>query len=251
MEPTAAAAIRVTVASGAAAAGRGAAEVGAAAIRERLAEAGAARIVLATGTSQFAVLDRLVAEPGIDWAKVTAFHLDEYIGLDARHPASFRRYLKERFVDRVPGVRFVPIDGMAEPAAEAARLGELVGAGPLDLCFAGVGENCHLAFNDPPADFETEAPFLVVTLDEACRRQQVGEGWFPSLEAVPGRALSMSIRQIMRCKRIVLSVPGARKAQAVFDMLRQPVSPEFPASILQRHPDTALFLDADSAASLA
>ncbi len=250
MEPMAAGTIRVTVAADAAAAGRGAAEVGAATIRERLAEAGAARIVLATGTSQFAVLDHLIAQPGIDWAKVTAFHLDEYIGLDARHPASFRRYLRERFADRVPGARFVPIDGMAEPAAEAARLAALVGAGPLDLCFAGVGENCHLAFNDPPADFVSEAPYLAVSLDEACRRQQVGEGWFPNLEAVPGRALSMSIRQIMRCKRIVLSVPGARKARAVFHMLRQPISPEYPASILREHGDTALFLDHELAALL-
>ncbi len=242
--------IRITVAPDAAAAGQGAASLGAETIRACLDRNGAARIVLATGVSQFAVLDQLVAAPGIDWSKVTAFHLDDYLGLDASHPASFHRYLRERFVDRVPGVDFIAIDGMADPAAEATRLAGLVAAGPLDLCFAGVGENCHLAFNDPPADFATEAPYLAVTLDEACRRQQLGEGWFPSLDAVPRRALSMSIRQIMRCSRIVLSVPDTRKARAVHDMLHQAVSPDYPASILRTHPDTALFLDPASAALL-
>ena len=242
--------IRVTVARDAAAAGQAAAELGAEVIRTCLASNGAARIVLATGASQFAMLEHLVAQPGIDWAQVTAFHLDEYIGLDARHPASFHRYLRERFVDRVQGVRFVPIDGLADPVTEAARLAVLIAAGPIDLCFAGVGENCHLAFNDPPADFEAEAPYLAVTLDEACRRQQLGEGWFADLNAVPRRALSMSIRQIMRCERIVLTVPDTRKSRAVRDMLHQPISPLYPASILRTHPDTALFLDPASAALL-
>ena len=227
-----------------------AAALGAAIIRSRLAAGGQARIVLATGASQFATLDRLAAEPGIDWPRVTAFHLDEYIGLDERHPASFRRYLRKRFVDRVGLARFVAIDGMADPAMEAARLGALIGAAPIDLCFAGVGENCHLAFNDPPADFTTQDAFLPVELDQACRRQQLGEGWFPSLEAVPAQALSMSISQIMRSGRIVLSVPDRRKAQAVRDMLHAGVSPQHPASILRRHAGAALFLDRAAASLL-
>lgn len=158
--------------------------------------------------------------------------------------------MRERFVARVGPVDFVPVNGDAEPAAEIARLDTLIGAAPIDLCFAGLGENCHLAFNDPPADFATSDPFLVVTLDEACRRQQLGEGWFPALSAVPGTAMTMSISQIMRSRVIVLSVPDSRKAQAVFDMLHQPVDPAFPGTILRRHSAVRLFLDKASAAML-
>ena len=230
--------------------GQKAASVGATVIRTAIAARGNARIVLATGRSQFATLDHLAQEPGIDWRKVTAFHLDEYIGLPEDHPASFRRYLRERFVARVGPVDFVPVNGDAEPAAEIARLGTLVGAAPIDLCFAGLGENCHLAFNDPPADFASSEPFLAVTLDEACRRQQLGEGWFPTLSDVPKTAITMSISQIMRSRVIVLSVPDARKAQAVADMLQQPVDPRFPGTILRRHPHVRLFVDEASAAML-
>jgi glucosamine-6-phosphate deaminase len=193
------------------------------------------------------VLNQLVSEPGIDWGRVTAFHLDEYIGLPPDHPASFRRYLRERFVARVNGVDFVPVDGDAEPGAEIVRLGRLIGAAPVDVCFAGLGENCHLAFNDPPANFTMDDAFLVVTLDEACRRQQLGEGWFASLDDVPKTALSMSIRQIMRSALIVLSVPEARKAAAVRDMLTCPISPSHPGTILRGHADTHVFLDRASA----
>lgn len=242
--------VAIDISSDKAALGRKAAALGADTIRAAQAARGHARVVLATGVSQFAMLDALVAEPGIDWARVTAFHLDEYIGLSDGHPASFRRYLQERFVQRVGTVDFVPVDGGADPAAETARLGALVAAGPVDLCFAGLGENCHLAFNDPPADFATDAPYIVVALDEACRRQQLGEGWFPTLADVPKTAISMSIRQIMRSARVVLSVSDTRKAQAVRDMLSGPVTPLHPASILREHPDTHLFLDPAAAALL-
>jgi glucosamine-6-phosphate deaminase len=231
--------------------GQRAAARGAVAIRDAIASQGRARIILATGVSQFAVLDHLVSAPGIDWARVTAFHLDEYIGLPPDHPASFRRYLRERFVERVGGVDFVPVNGDAPPDEEIARLGHLVGAAPIDVCFAGLGENCHLAFNDPPADFTSDDTFLIVTLDEACRRQQLGEGWFGSLDDVPRTALSMSIRQIMKSQLIILAVPETRKALAVRDMMTCPVSPLHPGTILREHGNTHLFLDAASAALLA
>lgn len=227
-----------------------AAACGAAAIREALSRYGKATIIVATGASQFEMLRALVQVDDIDWSKVTAFHLDEYVGLGTDHPASFRRYLEERFVGPLGGkVRFMPVDGLAEPAAEAKRLNSLIGGRRIDVCFAGIGENCHLAFNDPPADFETEEPYIIVTLDEACRRQQFGEGWFPSLEAVPQRAISMSVRQILRSALVVLSVSDTRKAQATRDALEGEVTPLHPASILQRHERTVAFVD-PAAASL-
>jgi glucosamine-6-phosphate deaminase len=228
-----------------------AAEYGAAAIRQALADHGEATIVVATGASQFDTLAALTAAEGIDWSKVTAFHLDEYVGLSQAHPASFRKYLRDRFVAPLGGaVRFVPVNGDdGDPESEATRLNGLIDGRRIDVCFAGIGENCHLAFNDPPADFETEAPFIVVTLDEACRRQQMGEGWFPDLAAVPTRAISMSIRQILKSRLIVLSVPDTRKAVAVRDAVEGQVTPLHPASVLQDHPATLLFLD-PAAASL-
>lgn len=231
--------------------GAEAAALGARAIREALARDGQATIVVATGASQFDTLTHLVAADGIDWSKVTAFHLDEYVGLSEAHPASFRRYLRERFVAPLGGkVAFVPVAGEGDPERETRRLNELITGRRIAVCFAGFGENCHLAFNDPPADFETEEPYIVVTLDEACRRQQFGEGWFPSLEDVPERAISMSIRQILKSELIVLSVPDERKAQATRDALEGPVSPLHPASILQTHENTALFLDPPAASLL-
>jgi glucosamine-6-phosphate deaminase len=230
--------------------GREAAERGAAAIRTAIARDGAATIVVATGVSQFETLEALVASEGIDWTKVTAFHLDEYVGLPITHPASFRRYLRERFVTPLGGkVHFVPVDGESDPEAEVARLAGLIGGRRIAVCFAGFGENCHLAFNDPPADFETEAPYIVVDLDPVCRQQQFGEGWFETLEAVPHRAISMSIRQIMKSELIVLSVADTRKAQAVRDALEGPIGPLHPASILRTHPAAVLMLD-PAAASL-
>ena len=208
---------------------------------------GHARIIVATGTSQFEVLAALAATEDIDWSKVVGFHLDEYLGLPMTHPASFRRYLKERLVDRVRLQAFHYIDGEAEPEEECRRVGELVAAGPIDVALIGIGENGHLAFNDPPADFETERPYLVVDLDEACRRQQLGEGWFPTLDDVPRRAISMSIRQIMKSEAIVCSVPDRRKAEAVRAAVEGPVTPQVPASILQRHPRATIYVDPPAA----
>lgn len=243
--------IEITIADDKDMLGAKAAERGADAIREAIAQRGEATIIVATGASQFEMLGHLVAAEGIDWSKVTAFHLDEYVGLSLSHPASFRRYLQERFVAPLGGkVTFVPVDGEGAAEEEARRLGELIGGRRVDVCFAGIGENCHLAFNDPPADFETEQPYIVVTLDEACRRQQFGEGWFPSFEAVPERAISMSIRQILKSELIILSVPDARKAKATRDALEGPVSPLHPASILQTHKNTVVYLDPPAASLL-
>lgn len=231
--------------------GRAAAAEGSASIREALERRGSANVILATGASQFEMLDELV-RAALDWSRVTVFHLDEYVGLPATHGASFRRYLRERVMDRLdPKPVFVEVDGDApDLAAEIARLGTLINRHPIDVCFAGIGENGHLAFNDPPADFATEVPYLVVALDEACRRQQLGEGWFPDLAAVPARAISMSVRQILKSGHIVLSVPDARKAVAVAAAVNGPVTPACPASILQTHPRTTLHLDPASAARL-
>ena len=228
--------------------GRAAAVDAAATLREAIDTKGHAHVIAATGASQFEFLDALTATTGIDWSKVVLFHLDEYVGLPESHPASFRRYLKERIVARVHPGTFHFIEGdAADPAAEARRVGELIRARPIDAAFVGIGENGHLAFNDPPADFETEEPYLVVTLDEACRRQQLGEGWFKGLEEVPRRAISMSVRQILKSQRIVCVVPDARTAPAVRDCLEEEVSPLRPASILRTHPRTTLYLDKASA----
>lgn len=232
--------------------GEAAAADGLAGVRLALEARGRANIILATGTSQYPMLEELKSAD-IDWGKVTAFHLDEYIGLTPDHPASFRRYLEERFLATLSTrPRFIPVNGDAADAnAEVARLGSLIAEHPIDVCFAGIGENGHLAFNDPPADFVTTDPYLAVELDEACRRQQLGEGWFPSMNAVPRRAISMSIRQIMASRKIVLSVPDARKAEAVRGTVKGPVTPLCPASILQQHPDATLHLDQASASLLA
>jgi glucosamine-6-phosphate deaminase len=232
--------------------GSRAASDGADAIRAALRAKGECTIIVATGASQFEMLDALVQEPDIDWSKVTAFHLDEYVGLPESHPASFRKYLRERFVSRVPKLgRFVPVRGdAADLDQEIHHLNAMLRGREVDVCFAGIGENCHLAFNDPPADFNVDDPYIVVTLDEACRRQQLGEGWFPSFDAVPNRAVSMSIRQILRSAHIVLTVPDERKAAAVRAAVEGDVSPDFPASVLQQHGSCSLYLDPPAAAML-
>ncbi|WP_282609521.1 glucosamine-6-phosphate deaminase [Pelagibius sp. Alg239-R121] len=231
--------------------GRAAAKDGAGAIRSAIAEAGAAAVIVATGASQFEMLDALVSME-IDWSKVTLFHLDEYVGIAPDHPASFRGYLYERLIKRIGPLKdFIAVKGDAvDLDAEIARLNERIARESIDVCFAGIGENCHLAFNDPPADFRTESPFLVVELDEACRRQQMGEGWFVTLDEVPRRAISMSIRQIMNSGKLVLSVPDARKADAVRNAVEGEVSDLHPASICQEHADAGLYLDPDSASRL-
>lgn len=228
-----------------------AAEQAATVLRETIARAGRANVIAATGASQFEFLEALVAKPGIDWARTVFFHLDEYVGLPETHPASFRRYLRERIVARVHPGAFHFVNGdAADPLAECARVGELIQLHPIDVAFVGIGENGHLAFNDPPADFETGTPYLVVTLDEACRRQQMGEGWFATLADVPAQAISMSVKQILKSREILCIVPDARKAQAVHDCLDGAVSPRHPASILQEHPRTTLYLDGPSASLL-
>lgn len=220
-------------------------------LNSAIAVRGAANLILATGASQFEMLESLVLQD-VDWSKVTVFHLDEYIGLPETHPASFRKYLKERFVDKLPELRmFHYVNGeAADPAAECARLGALIAAHPIDAACIGIGENGHLAFNDPPADFDTEEPYIVVNLDEACRRQQLGEGWFPTFEDVPTQAISMSIRQIMKSAAIVCTVPDARKAVAVQKAVEGPVTNLHPSSILQQHPQCDLFLDEPAAVLL-
>ena len=230
--------------------GRQAAADGAVFLRDAIANRGEANLIVATGASQFSVLEALVQEPDIDWTKVTGFHLDEYLGLAMDHPASFRGYLKKRFVDQVNLQAFHYIDGQVTPIEnEIQRLNEQIVAKTIDVAFVGIGENGHLAFNDPPADFETEEPYIVVQLDEACRRQQLGEGWFPTFEDVPQQAVSMSVRQILKSNAIVCSVPDERKAAAVKNTVQGPVQPTVPASILQQHPQTTLYLD-KAAASL-
>jgi glucosamine-6-phosphate deaminase len=230
--------------------GRAAAREGATAIATAIARDGHATVVLATGASQFEMLDALVVEE-VDWSRVVAFHLDEYVGLAADHPASFRRYLRERVLDRLSRLgEFVMIAGdAADISAEIARLNGRLRGRRIDVCFAGIGENGHLAFNDPPADFAVEDPYIMVELDEACRRQQAGEGWFASPDEVPRRAVSMSVRQIMRSAKLVLSVSDLRKAEAVRQALLGPISPGCPASIVRRHADATIHLD-PAAASL-
>ncbi|MFP6907504.1 MAG: glucosamine-6-phosphate deaminase [Verrucomicrobiota bacterium] len=222
--------------------GAEAARQGAALIRQALASRGSAAIIVATGASQFEMLAALVGEE-LDWSRITGFHLDEYIGLSQEHPASFRKYLKERLVDRVELAAFHYIDGEGDAAAECRRLDALITSLEIDVAFVGIGENGHLAFNDPPADFETEKPYLVVQLDTACRQQQQGEGWFETLDEVPTHAISMSVRQIMKAHHVICTVPDARKAEALRRTLREAVTPEVPASILQEHPDARLFID--------
>lgn len=220
-------------------------------IRNIVQQKGHANIILATGTSQFETLKQLVAEENMPWNCVTMFHLDEYLGISISHPASFRKYLKERFIDKVhPKLKEVfMIDGEKDGVIECQRLAKIIKEYPIDLAMVGIGENGHLAFNDPPADFETEEPYLVVELDEACRNQQFSEGWFETFEAVPKQAISMSIRQIMKSAKIICTVPDERKAEAVKNCLTSEVSNLFPASILQQHPDCEVFLD-ENAASL-
>ncbi len=232
--------------------GEKAAAHGAALLRDAIRRQGKANIVVATGASQFEMLAALVAAEGIDWPRVTAFHLDEYIGLPMTHPASFRKYLKERFVDRLPAppAAFHYLSGEGDARAECRRVGEILRHHPIDVAFIGIGENGHLAFNDPPADFQAGEPYLVVDLDEACRRQQLGEGWFRTLDDVPRQAISMSIPQILKAESIVCTVPDARKAKAVRGAVEGPVTPDLPSSILQRHKRTTLFLDRDSASLL-
>lgn len=232
--------------------GKQAAQIGARMIRQAIASQGQAHIIVATGASQFEMLDALVRQPDIRWDRVTAFHLDEYVGIPITHPASFRAYLWERFHKQLPlPLRaFHYLDGERDAQQVCHQVGALIGAISIDLAFVGIGENGHLAFNDPPADFETEAPYLIVALDEACRRQQMGEGWFKTFADVPTHAISMSVRQIMKSKAIICTVPDQRKAIAVKNALEGPVTNTVPASILKEHPACEIFMDTPAASLL-
>lgn len=217
-------------------------------LKNAIKEKGEANFIAATGASQFEFLENLTSIPSIDWSKMTMFHLDEYIGLPEAHPASFRRYLKERLINKVhPGNVYLIRGDAKSPELECERLGKIIIQKEIDVAFVGIGENGHLAFNDPPANFNTERPYLVVELDESCKKQQLNEGWFKSLEEVPHKAITMSIKQIMKSKNIICIVPDSRKAYAVKNCLEGDISPYRPASILKKHRNAFLFLDKESA----
>jgi glucosamine-6-phosphate deaminase len=230
--------------------GLAAAEQASVAIRRAILDRGRARIIAATGASQLDFLDALTKAKNIDWQRVEMFHLDEYVGLPITHPASFRKYLLERLIQKVKIAKYHLLDGSADPIEVARRVGEALQSAQVDVAFVGIGENGHLAFNDPPADFQTEESYLIVTLDEACLRQQVGEGWFEDISEVPLRAISMSVRQILKAKEIICVVPDARKAPAVKLCFEGEVSPMAPASILRTHPSATIYLDTESASLL-
>jgi glucosamine-6-phosphate deaminase len=227
-----------------------AADEAAAELRKAIKENGRARIIAATGAAQFEFLEALTRLPGIDWKKVEMFHLDEYIGISASHPASFCRFLQERLIQKTGMSNYHLLSGEQDPADVIRSTGEALQSAPIDVAFVGVGENGHLAFNDPPADFETEEPYLIVTLDDACRRQQLGEGWFATLDDVPRKAMSMSVRQILKAKKIICIVPDSRKANAVKACFEGAIRPEAPASTLREHGNTTVYLDKNSAALL-
>ena len=227
-----------------------AADQAAAAVRRAILDRGCARIIVATGASQLDFLDALTKAENIDWQRVEMFHLDEYVGLPITHAASFRKYLLERLIHKVRIRKYHLLDGSGDPGEVVRRVGAALQSAPVDIAFVGIGENGHLAFNDPPADFQTENSYLIVELDEACRRQQVGEGWFADISEVPRRAISMSVRQILKAKEIICIVPDARKAPAVKLCFEGEVSPMAPASILRRHSAATIYLDSESASLL-
>lgn len=229
--------------------GQAAAKQAAAVLNRAIREKGSARLILSTGQSQFETLEALLAET-VDWSRVELFHLDEYIGLPMSHPASFRRYLTDRFISRIQLQAVHLVDGEGDVAATIRDLNAAVSSADVDLGLIGIGENAHIAFNDPPADFDTTVPYLVVNLDENCKKQQVREGWFPDLEHVPAQAISMSVRQILKCRTIISCVPHLVKAAAVRKALEPAVTNLAPASILKTHPDIALYLDEQSASAL-
>jgi glucosamine-6-phosphate deaminase len=230
--------------------GKAAATQAASAIRSAIATRGQARVVAASAASQFEFLEALIATQGILWKQVELFHLDEYIGLPMTHPASFCRFLQERLIAKADIINYHLLDGSQDPTEVIRSAGKAITASPIDIAFLGIGENGHIAFNDPPADFDTEEPYIIVALDHACRLQQVGEGWFENLDAVPKRAISMSVRQVLKAKEILAVVPDARKASAIKACFDGPVSPMAPSSILRNHPNATVYLDRESSALL-
>jgi glucosamine-6-phosphate deaminase len=230
--------------------GKAAALQAAVAIRSVIAERGQARVVAASAASQFEFLEALAVTPGINWKQVELFHLDEYIGLPMTHPASFCKFLQERLIAKTGISNYHLLDGSQDPAEVIRTAGNAITTSAIDIAFLGIGENGHIAFNDPPADFETEEPYLIVALDHACRQQQVGEGWFKNLDAVPKQAISMSVRQVLKAKEILAVVPDARKAAAIKACFDGPISPMAPSSILRNHPNATVYLDRQSSALL-
>jgi len=219
-------------------------------LRQLLERQDTVRLLAATGASQLEFLERLTSSTSIEWRRIELFHLDEYVGVGPDHPASFARYIKQRIIDRTGIERYHLLDGSRDPHVVATEMGREINTAPVDLAFAGIGENAHLAFNDPPANFDAQDAYLVVDLDQGCRKQQVGEGWFASVEDVPKQAISISIPQLLKAKEILCIVPDRRKAPAVKACLEGPMSPTAPASVLRVHPNTTIFLDADSASLL-
>lgn len=230
--------------------GQAAAEQGAAAIRRAILKNGKARIIGASAASQFEFLEALTVAPEIDWKRVELFHLDEYIGLPMTHPASFCKFLKDRLIEKTGLTNYYLLNGEEDPGTVIRHTNQAISAAPVDVAFVGIGENGHLAFNDPPADFEAEDPYIIVALDEVCRKQQVGEGWFADLELVPNKAISMSVKQVLKSEEILAVVPGPQKAQAIQACFDGPISPLAPSSILRTHPNTTIYLDRASAALL-
>ena len=227
--------------------GKCAAELIAQKLRSAIIENGEARIILSTGSSQFETFDALVKED-VDWSRVTAFHLDEYIALPITHSASFRKYLKERFADLVPLKEMVYVNTEGDITESIKEVTARLRERPIDIGVIGIGENAHIAFNDPPADFNTKEAYIIVNLDERCKKQQVGEGWFETVDDVPKQAISMTPFQIMLSRCIVSAVPHKVKAEAVAKVLSaETTTPMIPATLLKEHPDFNLFLDADSA----
>ncbi|MFY9912913.1 MAG: glucosamine-6-phosphate deaminase [Candidatus Sulfotelmatobacter sp.] len=229
---------------------KAAAQQASSAIRKAISDHGRARAIAATAASQIEFLNELVKAPDIDWQLVELFHLDEYIGLPVTHPGSFRKMLIDQFIRKTGITKYHLLDGDANAAEVVRRVGAAVASAPIDIAFLGIGENGHLAFNDPPANFETEEPYLIVNLDEACRMQQVGEAWFADISQVPKQAISMSVRQILKSKEILAVVPDSRKAQAVKKCFEGEISPMAPASILRTHANATIYLDKNSASLL-
>lgn len=218
-------------------------------IGEAIEKQGYARILLSTGASQFPFFTEFVKQP-IDWNKVEMFHLDEYVGISENHPASFKRYLLDRFVNVVhPGYYYL-INGEKDPEETIAELTAILNEKPVDVGLIGIGENAHIAFNDPPADFDDPRAYKVVTLDDRCLQQQIGEGWFKTVEETYKQAISMTCSQIMKCRHILCVVPYKVKAEAIYNTLSREVTPEVPATLMKRHADCTVYTDADSSALL-
>lgn len=222
--------------------GRNAAEYIAKLINDAIKEKGEARIVLSTGASQLTTLEPLITKD-VDWSKVTMFHLDEYVDLPETHPASFRKYLKERLINKVDLKAAYLVDGTEESIAD---LTEELRRKPIDVGLIGIGENGHIAFNDPPADLETKEAYIIVNLNDTCKKQQVGEGWFATVDDVPKQAVSMTVYQILQCEKIVSCVPYAVKADAIKWTLENDATNMIPATMLKGHKDVVIYADEDS-----